>query len=420
MSSALSPAARLILALAMLWHVLAVLSPGWVSTAEKKNNGRDFASYYYAVQAASAGADPYDKRMLAKAARKQGERRSVHPFFYPPPFLLAMAWALPLDLHSAYHLWFWLDELAALAAMLALWGWWRELGSSDVAVLTAVAFAATTAVPNNHIMGQMNFPALALALGGLWAAERGWKAAGGALLGAACMWKMSPALLVAWWLVRREWVAVAWACTTAAVLTLLAIPLVGLDHQIRFYTEVLPKFGSGDYNGLSVPIDLFGNHSVPNLWNEVARGDDLSLTTVARTLSSLTTLALVGALGFAFRSPRPDALQLAGQVGAVGVVMLLIPVYTYEHHLVWALPATVAVSLGLRDGRLGRRWVPVVAFGMAALAYDLQDLKSLRNSLPYGPWLGVVQELKFVALVALGAASAVVGAKTASEDDSVG
>ena len=150
MASLPSPAARLILALAVLWHALAVLSPGWVSTAEKANNGRDFASYYYAVQAASMGADPYDKRMLAKAARKQGQRRSVHPFFYPPPFLLAMAWALPMDLHSAFQVWFWLDELAALAAMLALWGWWRELGASDVAVLVAVALAAMTAVPNNR------------------------------------------------------------------------------------------------------------------------------------------------------------------------------------------------------------------------------------------------------------------------------
>ncbi|MFT5460440.1 MAG: alpha-1,2-mannosyltransferase, partial [Myxococcota bacterium] len=339
-------------------------------------------------------------------------RRSVHPFFYPPPFLLAMLWAVPLDLHTALQVWFWIDELAALAAMLALWGWWREHDAEHVAVLVAGTFALMTAVPNNHIMGQMNFPALALALGGLWLTDRGRPGFGGALLGAACMWKMSPALLVAWWLLRREWVAVAWACATAAVLTLAAIPLVGLEHQVRFYTEVLPKFGSGDYNGLSVPIDMFGNHSVPNLWNEVARGDDLSLTPIARALSTLTTLGLVLGLGVAFRRPGPDALQRAAQVGAVGVVMLLVPVYTYEHHLVWAIPAVVVVALGLRDGRLDPRWMPVLAFAIAVWAYDLQDLKALRNDLPRGPLMGITQELKFIALLSLGAAATLMGARS--------
>ena len=411
-----TPVARLLLAFAVLWHVLAALSPGWVQTAEKANNGRDFASFYYAVHAAAAGADPYDKRMLAKAARQQGQRRAVHPYFYPPPFLLAMAWALPLDLHSAFRVWFWLDELAGLAAMLALWGWWREHGREEVAVLVALAFALMTAVPNNHIMGQMNLPSMALAISGLWLTDRGRPAPGGMLLGAACMWKMSPALLVAWWLLRREWVAVAWACATAALLTVAALPLVGLEHQIRFYTEVLPKFGSGDYNGLAVPIDLFGNHSVPNLWNEVSKADSLSLTPVARALSTLTTLLLVGGLGVAFRRPGPDPLQCAAQVGAVGVAMLLIPVYTYEHHLVWALPAVVVTALGLHQGRLGSRWIPVLAFAGVTWAFDLQDLKALRNALPPGPLMGIVQELKFVGLLLLGGAATVLGTLSPTED----
>ena len=148
------------------------------------------------------------------------------------------------------------------------------------------------------------------------ATDRGWKAVGGGLLGAACMWKMSPALLVAWWLVRREWVAVAWACAMAAVLTLAAVPLVSLEHQVRFYTEVLPKFGSGDYNGLSVPIDLFGNHSIPNLWNELSRSDDLSLTPLARGLSSLSTLSLVAGLGWAFRRPEAASAAAATETAA--------------------------------------------------------------------------------------------------------
>ena len=90
----------LVLALAGAWHVLAVLSPAWVSAA-REDRGRDFASYYYAVQVAAHGADPYDKRALSDAAREDGTRRGVHPFLYAPPFLLTMAWLLGTAVMSA-------------------------------------------------------------------------------------------------------------------------------------------------------------------------------------------------------------------------------------------------------------------------------------------------------------------------------
>jgi len=397
---------------AVLFHALTLLSPAWWQTRAVKN-GRDFASYYYAVQVAAEGGDPYDTPALSKRARQDGTRKSVHPFLYAPPFVGMMAWAIPLELSGAYHLWFWLHELCLVATMAVLALWWRE-ASPAAPWAMAVLVALMTAIPNNHLMGQANFPGLALAMGGVWATQRGRPFVGGALLGTACMLKMSPALLVMWWLLRREWVAVVASVVTAVLLSVAVLPLVGWTHQITFFTEVLPGFGSGDYNGLAVPIGLFGNHSVPNLWHHVFPGARGLLSDTARSLSSATNISLLVGLAVALRRAPADTLQLAGQVGAVGVLMLLFPVYTYEHHLVWALPAMLAVVLGAEQGRLGWRWAVAAGMGIAFVMFDLQDLK--RTAEAHGGAVhGVVMELKTVGLGALMFASARLGAVSPAE-----
>ena len=399
--------ARFLVAAAVLWHLFAITADGWTQ-ARKEKHGRDFASYYYAVQVAVEGGDPYDTPALEERARQDRTRKAVYPYFYPPPFLLLLLWVVPLGLKTSYLAWYWLDELFLVAAALALWRWWRPLGPS-VGVLIALAVAALTAIPNNHLMGQANMPVLALVIAGLWAEDRDRPLLGGCLVGAACMLKMSPAFFVAWWMLRRRWTAVAAACGFAVLLTLASLPIAGLDVQLHFYTEVLPGFGSGDYNGLSVPISIFGNHSIPDLLNTALPSGDGSLSTPARVLSTLSLLAVVAGTGWAFRAEPSDAVARAAQLAAVAVAMLLVPVYTYEHHLVWAIPAVVISVYALMEGRLGRGWAIPLGLAVAAWAYELAALKTIwtayRVEVPQIVLAGIIQEVKFAALVILFAAT---------------
>lgn len=401
--------AAVITALAITWHLLAVLAPAWTTVGAKPARGRDFATYYYAVQVAAEGGDPYTRGELGKTAREDGIRAGVHPFLYPPPFLLLMAWSLPLDLLTAYRVWFWLDELWMAVAMFALWRWWRPLGSA-VGPLLALSIAAFTAVPANHVMGQANFPGLAFAILGLWAADRDRWALGGLLMGAACMVKMSPALFLGWWLMKGRWKPAVVACLTAVGLTLAVLPLLDLERQLVFYTRVLPAFGSGDYNGLSVPIGMFGNHSVPNLWHQLFWQPGDTLSTTAQTLSSLSAIALLGGLFYRFRRPG-DPLVEASQVAAIGIALLLVPVYTYEHHCVWAIPAVVVSFLALLQGRLHPLWAAPLGVAFGFWSVEILDLKgasiTASRAVPFVGWL--VQEAKFVALLIFGAAATWVG-----------
>ena len=398
---------------AAVYHLLAVLSPAWWQ-ARDNDQGRDFASYYYAVQVAADGGDPYDTRQLSAAAAADGTRGAVHPYLYAPPFLLSMAWVLPYDLSSAYHLWFWLHEVTLLVAVAVLWGWQRER-SPALGWLLAALVAAMTAVPNNHLMGQANFPGLALAFGGLWAQERGRPWLGGALLGAACMLKMSPALLVMWWLLRRDLLAALAAVLTAIALSVAALPLASLAVQRTFFVDVLPSFGSGAYNGLGVAIGIFGNHSLPNLFHQLAPSGAGVLSPLARGLAWVANLGLLGGLAVWFRGPRPTPLARFAQVGAVGVVMLLFPVYTYEHHLVWAIPAALAAMIGVERGRLGAGWAIATGVGVACLAFELAALKRWAELPEASAALGwVLMELKTVGLLLLLAAAARLGREEAA------
>lgn len=408
----------LALVAAVIAHVLVVLSPGWVDTRDNRQ-GRDFASYYYAARVAAVGGDPYDTAQLSAMARDDESRKGVHPFLYAPPFLLSMAWAPAYDLDVAYHLWFWLHELCLVATVLVLWGWWRVL-SPHLLALVAVWVALMTAIPNNHIMGQANFPGMALAIAGLWATDRRRPLLGGALLGAACMLKMSPALLVAWWLLRREWTAVAAAVGSAVVLSVLTLPWASVEVQLGFYRDVLPGFGSGDYNGLAVPIGMFGNHSIPNLFHQWFPGQGGLLSETARRLALLVNLALLAGLGWAFRRPGPDGLQRAAQVGAVGIAMLLVPVYTYEHHLVWTMPAGVAVLMGVERGRLSMPWAVVGGIGVALVAFELTALKRWAGDEGTYVWAEqVIRELKIIGLFSLLGAAVRLGMSTpAGESES--
>ena len=403
----------LLLVAAITWHALAVLAPPHIPGPQKDTAGRDFASYYYATRVAFQGGNPYDASSLDASAQADGTRQHVHPYFYPPPFLLGMAWTLPIQLHTAYRLNYLLNELALLVAALALIRWWRGLGAPLGASL-AVAGALMFGVPYGLQMGQVNPVVLALTLCGLWAAERERPALGGALVGVACMAKMSPALFVLWWLWRGKWEPAAAAVIAAVGLSFAALGITSASNQLHFYTHVLPSLGAGDYNGLTIKIGMFGNHSVPNLWHQIFPSGENMLSAFARACSLASSLAIVGWLASQFDRHTRNERTLAAQVGAIGCAMLLIPVYTYEHHLVWALPALAVTLTSLAQGRLGARWGLGIAVAVAALCYPLPSLKQFTvlalDTHPVAGWF--VQEAKFGGLLFLWACCVRLGRKT--------
>jgi len=398
----------LALGLAVAVHGVQLTGPIWAKVRDA-GHARDFASYHYAVAAAAGGEDPYDAAVLGRLAREEGTRRSVHPFFYPPPYLLTVAWTLPLELSTAYRTWYVLDSLFLLAVLLALMRWLPARPMVGFAALVLVTYSP---IPDNHWMGQANLPVLALVCWAFWHEQRGRLRLAGALMGLAAMMKMSPGLLVLWWFTRRRtWPAAVSACVTAVLLSLATLPLLGFTKQLRFYTEILPGFASGDYNGLRVSVALPGNHSIANLWAQVyPAGRELHPT--ARGLSSLTTGLLVGVslLVLVLRARRRpfDALDHACAAGALVAWMVIVPVYAYEHHLVLLLLPLAAAAQALSSRRLHPAWSLAVVPAYAALAWPLGAVRAASSEV--GGVLGWgVQEAKCFAILVIGLACLAAG-----------
>jgi len=399
-------------ALALIGHLVLGVAPAWRGV-ERRQHASDFASYYYAVRAAEEGLNPYERSNLEHIARAEDTRRRVYPFFYPPPFLLAVLWSAPFDLHTAFEVWFWINEGLLIIALFALWRWWRPLGPAVPAVLAVVA-ALASPIPANLVIGQANLAVFALAVLGMALAHplsgqrpsRAAEIAGGALVGAACMLKMSPAFFVAWWLLRRRWLAVAGSAAAALLLSAATLPVLPAAMQLHFYTDVLPGFSAGRYPGLDLPIDLFGNHSLPNLFHEIL-GGGAALSAVGRSLARVSLLAFAAGLAWAFRKEPADALAAAGQFAAVAAAMLLAPVFTYEHHTIWLIPAAVVSVTALAAGRLDWRWAIPVVLAAAAWCWDLAHLRAWAHRA--GPAFAAVREFKFAAIAVFFAASVIAG-----------
>lgn len=379
-----------------------------------RRNGADFASYYYGYKVAAQGGDPYANPELDRMAKAEHSRTSVRPFFYPPPFLFTMAWVQHYKILAAFRLMLVLNELLLLGCLGVLWA-----GFGVPAGAIGVLLMVWSPIPDNMKMGQANLIALLPALLGLWiarlqgAAIRRWAPwVGGVLLGTAAMFKMSPALFLLFWAMRREWKPCIAAAATAVGLSLLSLPLVPLATQWEFYTEVLPGFAHGEYHGLTVAISLAGNHSIPDIFNSLWPGPNA--TSLGKNAILASRIVSVGMLAWWFLRARrlTDVRGTARALGALTVLMVILPTYTYEHHLVFLLlPVGVLIaevftkvaSAPLRELLRDRKrlvWLACAVLAVALAAPPLHLVKDLSKAVP--PELSpLVRESKFIGLMGL-------------------
>jgi hypothetical protein len=376
----------------VLGYVLLSAGPAWLKVKNAKH-GRDYATYHYAAAQALDGASPYDTKALSKRARAEKTRKSVHPYFYPPPFLLSVLWSPNFSLSTASKAFFGLNQLALLGCVAVFRLWFR----APWMVLGVLALSFTP-ITDNAKMGQANVLVMFAAILGLWLRQ-------GAAVGAAAMAKMSPALYLFGFAAQRAWRPIVAAIAVAVGSSVLVLPWVDLATQWQFYTEILPGFSTGHYHGLTVKIGLPANHSIPDLFNQLWPGPTRhALSGEAQLASKLTSVTLLGMLCWLGRHRR-EPLGEAGLFGAFTVLSLITPVYTYEHHLVVALFPAVVVGTALLDGRLGRLgWfvgLPAIFF----TGWPLYWLRPLQKLLPDLHWW--LQESKFFGLIGLGVLCAV-------------
>lgn len=373
----------------------------------------DFASYYYGARVALEGGDPYDLPALNDLSRLEAGT-DVNPYLYPPPLLVPCAPLALLPQRTARLVWLSL-EIAAMAGALALLKRLLAPAAGALAdwlpLLLLLLAASFAPLYDNFLMGQVNFMVLVLLLLGLERLARSRDIAAGALLGAAAMIKMSPALLCGWLALKGRYRAVASAIVAFVLFSVASLPLAGPSSQLHFYRDVLPRFSHG-FPDVRLRIDWFGNHSLPSAIQALWPGPyPMRLSGPARAISFGVEAVLLVLAAWTCRRRSSDPPTLLLEASIVIVLMVAFPVFTFDHHLAYLLLPMALMAVIAAQGALGKAWIPWLGLAYALLAMPLSFLATLdrlEGSAAFQTLVSVLRKEKLIGIGILLAALIVI------------
>ena len=346
----------------------------------------DSYSYWFAAEAVAHGRDPYDTAALQAAGRAHELRlvRSdsrapdIYPYVYPPPFAGLWRATLVLSPIVTHRL---LEALGAVLLGVAVWLLHRLVAPRRHGGLLFALFALGLAVNGPAVsstrLGQLNTPLLVAMLVATDAWRRRADLRSAAVLAAAMLVKLSPAMLLLGWGLgepgRRWWRYAglfAAAVATLVVVTLPLAPVVQWSHFAAALRSGIPWQTTYSWWG----------------WLTV-HGERAPWLLEWRAPLYLAAVASLSGCAFVLlrHTPREDR---ATEGAAVGMVfMLLLSPLTWQHHfLFFMLPAYAWI------GRVWDQDRRLLAGALGALSL----LVLLR--LP-GGWLAIRPAATFAALL---------------------
>jgi alpha-1,2-mannosyltransferase len=346
-------AAGLLAILLGLWRFGSVAQLSWMGVAP------DFANNYAGAAVLRAGGMLYD----AQAPLLTG---------YDNPPLTALL-TMPLtffDLQTAIRLFFGLNTLLLVASVALLFMSMRGYLLTYPYWLIAVALVVNLdPVLDSLLLGQTDAVILMLLVISFWAYRRGRDVMAGAPLGLAAMIKISPVLLILYFLLKKEKRVFASAVAVMLLLGGASLLLAGFEVHAMFVTEILPKLLAGSAHVENQSLNGFFNRlflegqfitglaDVPPLFQ--AR----LLTMVCSLLIVVGAAYLVGTKRASRTDPRADL-----EFSLVVIILPLISSIAWHHYMTWyVLPLLVLLNPRLRE-RL-RRTVGKAVLVVGVLSY---------------------------------------------------
>ena len=287
------------------------------------------------------------------------------PFTYPP--LAAIAFSplalVPLPVASVaitvitllllvVSIWIVLDRLEVDASR----SWWLAVG--------IVALSVTTLEPirANFAFGQINVVLMTLVIADCVPRRTPWPR--GILLGVAIALKLTPAVFLLYFVLRRDGRATLTAVASFAVATLLGFVLAWRDSW-EYWTATVGH------------TERIGNATLNT--NQNAAGALARLGLGERTHFVLWTLACLAALALTVWAVRRVlAARDTGAAPAFALVLvalfgLVVSPVSWSHHWVWALPTVLVAAVLAYRGRNIALGI-LAAAGMALLLWSPIEL----------------------------------------------
>ena len=366
----------------------------------------DYPTYHYAaVMVFLEGKTPYLPTSFDAASEEMGTR--VHPYLYPPPSLLAFSplAMLPFSPGKA--------ALILVSHICYLWAIWviltrltpfsSETRLRDLAiVLSLVYLSFFDPALVTLAIGQVNLvvlPFLFLALAGMRRNAAAWQIA--LPLSVAILLKTYPALLLLPLLYRKQFKAVALTCLFFALYTAVAAVVLPFDVWSTWFQYVLPKGGYTNHEASGVPWNQNINAFVSRLFltNPLSE-TPLPFPAIAKPLATalaLSVLGLTAFFGFRAAQRRNQGTMTGAELAAFLLTIFLIAPLSWEHHLVYILPAAILTIVILIDGQIRMPLAVLLATALCLIAWRVPFAdESLRHG-----WWTLLISIKFYAVVVL-------------------
>ncbi len=310
------------------------------------------------------------------------ERGIPHPsgYIYPPFLAVAIRPLTSLSYHRANQTWFVLNTLLFAGSVIFL-ATWRPARPS-LPVISAVVFTALNFYPTFRAFqcGQVGLLMLFLLSGALWCLERSHDRIAGGLVAAAAAVKITPGILILWFLVARRYRAAAWSVAVLAALYAVSLAGAGWANHVTFVTGFLPVLSRGAATfanqSLSGFLSRIGLDVTMNAFEFVQEPAWLSVT--GRLAGAVL---LIGSLFLARKISDPGGGAAAGY-GLVLLASLLASPISWEHHFVIALiPIAILIEEAHTSGPLPFLRTASLVAGYVLLATNAYDL--IRRHFPY-------------------------------------
>lgn len=277
------------------------------------------------------------------------------PYEYPPPFLLLPRAAIALT--SSYDAiraaWFANVALGTLAALVALAGWAGGRPGLRLLLLLPLVLASLPTLIGLQF-GQFHAVAVLLAIGGMAAFRDRRDALGGALLGAAIVTKLFPAVLLVVLAFERRGRTLAWTAAAVAAITLAGFVVLGPAPYAAFFHYQVPRLASGAAFAFThvgrQGVFLLSRNFSPAAVAEKLRLLDApaALVRLAGLLPLLHTLALLAFAVVVARGRRSRGGDLVAWLALVDLAALRSPVAPAFYVLAPVLWGLALAASGVR------------------------------------------------------------------------
>jgi hypothetical protein len=346
----------------------------------------DYSINYTAAHALRDGENPYGITTLAERAEQlDGPTGLIYgqlftSYIQPPTSAIAITPLSFLPWRWSTRAWLLLNHaFLAAAVVLTLVTVRPALRLRWIVAGTAVILALYSQVYGSFALGQVDALQVFLLSLGLWAYLRNHDAVCGVSIACAAAIKLLPALLLLYFLWRRDYRVVLWGLGAGLALLLASAVYSGPGVYETYLTETVPALSKGSTHYSNAGLGaVFARASTPSFYRalpEMIYLDEVTLTTLARAGSyaaiaaGLATIAFVGSRRRV--APARDVSEVLPQYYFVVAAGLLISSVTWEFYVVWLLPVFLAMFLAPQRfvSPAARGWL-LGALGLAFVALN--------------------------------------------------